>query len=177
MPIATTTFHTPVGEFIAGATDDGICLFDFRFRKMLPAIQQRIAAGLNDIFEEGTHPLFGALRSELDEYFAGARKSFSIPVNPVGSAFQKAVWNSLLQIPYAATVTYAQQAKVFGDEHAIRAIASANGMNSLAIIIPCHRVTGAGGALTGYSGGLAAKRWLLDHEAKHAGKTMQAALF
>ena len=177
MAIATTTFSTPVGDMIAGATDAGLCLFDYRYRKLMPAIRRRIESGLNDTFEEGNHPLFAELRKELDEYFAGTRQEFSIPVHPIGSDFQQSVWSSLLGIPYGHTVTYMHQAKVYGDEKAIRAIATANGMNCLAIIIPCHRVIGADGSLTGYAGGLPAKRWLLQHERKNAGKEMQASLF
>lgn len=162
---------------VAGATDAGICLFDFKYRKLLPAIQRRISVGLNDVFGDGEHPLLNDLRHELDEYFAGKRQQFSVPVYPIGSDFQKSVWESLLRIPYGRTVTYMHQAKVYGDEKAIRAVATANGMNGIAILIPCHRVIGADGSLTGYAGGLSAKRWLLAHERKHAGLESQVSLF
>jgi AraC family transcriptional regulator of adaptative response/methylated-DNA-[protein]-cysteine methyltransferase len=175
--IITTTFSTPIGEMIAGATDAGICLLDFRYRKLMPAIQRRITTGLGKTLEEGHHPLFTGLRKELDEYFEGTRQEFTVPVQPIGSDFQLSVWDSLLRIPYGRTVTYMHQAKVHGDEKAIRAVATANGMNSLAIIIPCHRVIGADGSLTGYAGGLTAKRWLLQHERKHAGLELQSSLF
>jgi O-6-methylguanine DNA methyltransferase len=177
MAIFTTTFTTPVGEMIAGATDAGICLFDFRYRKSMPAIQRRIAAGLNDSFAEGTHPFIDQLRIELDEYFGGSRKDFSVPLQLVGSDFQKKIWLALQSIPYGHVATYLQQAKAYGDEKAIRAVATANGMNGIAIIIPCHRVIGTNGSLTGYGGGLTAKRWLLDHERRHAGAEVQSSLF
>jgi O-6-methylguanine DNA methyltransferase len=177
MPIVTTTFSTPVGEMIAGATDAGVCLLDYKWRKMMPAIQKRIGQGLNESFEEGEHPLIDLVQQELLEYFEGKRKEFSVPLQTVGSDFQKSVWDSLLRIDYGHTVTYMHQAKVYGDEKAIRAVATANGMNSIAIIIPCHRVIGADGSLTGYAGGITAKRWLLEHERKHAGLEMQASLF
>lgn len=177
MPIITKTFDTPVGEMIAGATDSGICLLDFKWRKMMPAIQRRIATGLDQTFEEGEHPFIDQVRLELHEYFEGARKEFSVPMLTVGSDFQKSVWDSLLRIAYGHTVTYLHQAKVYGDEKALRAVATANGMNCIAIIIPCHRVIGADGSLTGYAGGLTAKRWLLEHERRHAGLELQASLF
>jgi O-6-methylguanine DNA methyltransferase len=177
MPIFTKTFSTPVGEMIAGATDAGICLLDFKWRKMMPAIQRRITVGLDEAFEEGEHPLLEQVQQELQAYFDGKRKEFSVPLQTVGSDFQKSVWDSLLRIPFGRTVTYLHQAKVYGDEKAIRAVATANGMNSIAIIIPCHRVIGADGSLTGYAGGLTAKRWLLEHERKHAGLEMQTSLF
>jgi O-6-methylguanine DNA methyltransferase len=175
--IITTVFSTPVGEMIAGATDAGICLFDFKYRKMLPAIQRRISTGLNDSFVDGTHPLIADLRKELDEYFSGTRTTFSVPLQPVGSEFQQKIWTALQRIPYGSVATYMQQAKVYGDEKAIRAVATANGMNGIAIIIPCHRVIGTNGSLTGYAGGLTAKRWLLEHERKHAGSEVQSSLF
>ena len=177
MAIVTSTFSTPVGEMIAGATDAGVCLFDFKYRKALPAIRQRISAGLNDSFVEDTHPLITDLRKELDEYFSGARTTFSVPLQPVGSDFQKKIWTALQGIPYGSVATYMQQARAYGDEKAIRAVATANGMNGIAIIIPCHRVIGTNGSLTGYAGGLTAKRWLLEHERKHVGGDVQSSLF
>ena len=162
---------------IAGTVDTGICLFDFKYRKSIPIIKQRVADGLKDVFEEGEHPLFENLERELDEYFTGTRKQFTVPLLPVGSNFQKTIWDNLQRIPYGSVATYLQQARTYGDEKAIRAVATANGMNGIAIIIPCHRVIGTNGSLTGYGGGLPAKRWLLEHERKHIGKEMQASLF
>lgn len=112
---------------------------------------------------------------QLDEYFSGRRKTFDLPLNPSGTGFQQKVWQQLLQIPYAETITYLHLAKRLGNVKSIRAAASANGKNPLAIIIPCHRVVGADGKLTGYAGGLHRKQWLLEHEAKAAGK--QSILF
>lgn len=177
MAILTTSISTPVGELIAGATDAGICLLDYRYRKMMPAIKRRISAGLGEELAEGAHPLHVQLRQELDEYFNGVRRHFSIPLQSVGSPFQQKVWSLLGDIPYGDVATYLQQARVYGDEKAIRAVATANGMNGLAILIPCHRVIGANGSLTGYAGGLPAKRWLLDHERRHCGGGAQASLF
>jgi methylated-DNA-[protein]-cysteine S-methyltransferase len=101
---------------------------------------------------------------QLEEYFKGKRASFGLTVNPKGTDFQKKVWQSLLQIPYGKTRSYLEQSKALGDVKAIRAVASANGKNPLWIIIPCHRVIGSDGSLTGYAGGIWRKKWLLNHE-------------
>lgn len=102
--------------------------------------------------------------SQLNEYFEGKRTSFDFKLNPKGTDFQKKVWNALLEIPYGKTRTYLEQSKILGDVKAIRAVASANGKNPLWIVVPCHRVIGTDGALTGYAGGLWRKKWLLEHE-------------
>lgn len=101
---------------------------------------------------------------QLKEYFDGKRTEFDFPINPQGSDFQKRVWDSLLEIPFGKTMTYMEQAKKLGDVKAIRAVASANGKNPLWIVVPCHRVIGTNGSLTGYAGGLWRKKWLLEHE-------------
>ena len=102
--------------------------------------------------------------TQLEEYFKGERASFNLTVNPKGTSFQKKVWKALLDIPYGKTRTYLQQSKFLGDVKAIRAVASANGKNPLWIVIPCHRVIGSDGSLTGYAGGIWRKKWLLAHE-------------
>ena len=101
---------------------------------------------------------------QLNEYFEGERQNFDLLINPEGTEFQKKVWNSLLEIPYGKTMSYLEHSKKLGDVKAIRAVASANGKNPLWIIIPCHRVVGSDGSLTGYAGGLHRKKWLLNHE-------------
>lgn len=110
---------------------------------------------------------------QLDEYFKGTRKRFELGVNPIGTEFQGKVWHELMKIPYGKTITYLEQARQLGDEKAIRAIAAANGKNPIPIIIPCHRVLGTDGSLTGYAGGLLKKQWLLEHE----GAIQQKSLF
>lgn len=102
--------------------------------------------------------------TQLNDYFNGKRHDFSFSLNPSGTEFQKKVWQLLLEIPFGKTMTYLEQAKKFGDVKAIRAVASANGKNPLWIVVPCHRVIGTGGSLTGYAGGLWRKKWLLEHE-------------
>lgn len=101
---------------------------------------------------------------QLDEYFKGERKTFSLKLNPDGTEFQKSVWNSLEQIPFGETRSYLEQSEKLGDTKAIRAVASANGKNPIWIVIPCHRIIGSDGSLTGYAGGIWRKRWLLEHE-------------
>mgnify|MGYP001373221040 CR=1 FL=1 len=111
--------------------------------------------------------------SQLDDYFNGTRKEFTIPVNPSGTEFQGRVWNQLCKIPYGKTISYLELARQLGDEKAIRAVGTANGQNPIPIIIPCHRVIGLDGSLTGYAGGLLKKQWLLEHE----GAIQQRSLF
>lgn len=101
---------------------------------------------------------------QLNEYFEGSRKQFDLTLNPEGTVFQKTVWDALEKIPYGKTVSYLELSKKIGDVKAIRAVANANGKNPLWIVIPCHRVIGTDGSLTGYAGGLHRKKWLLDHE-------------
>jgi len=101
---------------------------------------------------------------QLDEYFKGKRTDFNLKLNPQGTEFQQKVWNELLNVPYGKTSTYLEQTKKLGDVKAIRAVASANGKNPIWIIIPCHRIIGSNGSLTGYAGGIWRKKWLLEHE-------------
>ena len=102
--------------------------------------------------------------NQLREYFEGKRKQFNFELNPKGTDFQQKVWKALLKIPYGKTTSYLELSKTLGDVKAIRAVASANGKNPLWIVIPCHRVIGSDGSLTGYAGGLWRKKWLIDHE-------------
>lgn len=105
--------------------------------------------------------------AQLEAYFTGKRKQFELPLRPAGTLFQSAVWQALLQIPYAATASYMDLAKKMGNEKSVRAVGAANGKNPIAIIIPCHRVIGSNNSLVGYAGGLWRKQWLLEHEAQY----------
>ncbi len=172
-----TIVDTPLGVMIAGASDAGICLFDFDNRSRLAAIIRRIEEYYDTEFQDGDSPLFSQLKTEIDEYFMGQRRFFSVKLDLVGTDFQKQVWNALLNIPYAATRSYKQQSLSLGSDKNTRAVANANGDNGIAIIVPCHRVIGENGSLTGYGGGLERKKWLLDHERRYAGKPGQATLF
>lgn len=113
--------------------------------------------------EDPEEPLKSCMM-QLEEYFNGQRKTFSVRLNPLGTDFQKRVWDKLLNIPFGKRTSYMKQTLQLGDEKAIRAVASANGKNPIWIIIPCHRVVGSDGSLTGYAGGLWRKKWLLEHE-------------
>ena len=117
--------------------------------------------------EKDDCPLLQQCIQQLDEYFSGQRKAFDLPLKQPGTDFQQKVWSLLLKIQYGKTISYNDLSKQYGDVKAIRAVASANGKNDLAIIVPCHRVIGSNQSLTGYAGGLWRKKWLLEHEAKH----------
>ncbi|MDD3592062.1 methylated-DNA--[protein]-cysteine S-methyltransferase [Sulfurovum sp.] len=155
---------TPCTEFILGSFEGKICLLDYRYREKRETIDRRIQKGLDAVYVEQDNPLLQETRKALDEYFAGKRKTFGLPLLTVGTPFQIRVWEALQKIPYGATVTYAQLAKEIGRPEAVRAVANAVGANALAIIIPCHRIVGSDGTLTGYAGGLALKQRVLDIE-------------
>jgi len=157
-------FETNYGEFILGSYDEKLCMVDFRFRKMRKTVDDRIKKGLNAEFIEQNDDILQKTRLQLDEYFNMQRKEFDIPILMVGTDFQKSVWEALLNIPYGTTSTYLQLAKEIGNEKAVRAVANANGANAIGIIIPCHRIIGTNGELTGYAGGLPFKKQLLELE-------------
>ena len=162
--IDLTRFETPLGTMFAGATEQGICLLEFTDRRMLETEFKQLTTLLNATIVQGENQYFPLLHQQLNEYFEGQRKEFTIPLVTPGSVFQQAVWKELQNIPYGTTRSYKQQATALKNPDAVRAVASANGMNRIAIIIPCHRVIGSDGSLTGYGGGLWRKKWLLDLE-------------
>jgi AraC family transcriptional regulator of adaptative response/methylated-DNA-[protein]-cysteine methyltransferase len=162
--IDITRIETPLGTMIAGATDEGICLLEFTDRRMLESELIQLSKNFNAVVVQGENKFFPLLRRQLEEYFAGNRKEFSISLHTPGTDFQKAVWNKLQTIPYGTTRSYKEQAEALGKPAAIRAIAHANGMNKISILIPCHRVIGSDGKLVGYGGGLWRKEKLLQLE-------------
>ena len=153
-----------LGPMLAGANDDGICLLEFIDRRMLETQIIRLRQLFNAEFVPGDNKYFEDLNMQIQEYFSGKRKNFDLPLLLKGTSFQEAVWKELLTIPYGVTRSYQEQAEHVGNIHAVRAVAKANGDNRIAIIIPCHRVIGKNGKLTGYGGGLWRKQFLLDHE-------------
>ncbi|MBT5390696.1 MAG: methylated-DNA--[protein]-cysteine S-methyltransferase [Alphaproteobacteria bacterium] len=157
-------YKTKIGELILGSFNNDLYLLDFRYRKMRIAIDSRIQKGLEADFIERNNQLLERTRQQIDEYFSGNRKKFTIPLLLVGSSFQKNVWKLLLKVPYGTTSTYLQLAKNINNKKAVRAVANANGANAIGIIIPCHRIIGTDGSLVGYAGGLAAKKRLLKLE-------------
>lgn len=158
-------YKCSAGELILGAYKEQLCICDWRYRKMRGAVDNRIMKALNTEFEERETDVLYAAQMQLDEYFSGTREIFEIPLLLIGSDFQKQVWNALLNIPYGEKRSYLQLSKAIGNVKAIRAVASANGANALAVFVPCHRIVGSNGKLVGYAGGLKAKQQLLNLEA------------
>ncbi len=164
--IQINRFTTPLGPMFVCATEKGVCLLEFTDRRMLETefkdlqrlLKANIIAGENDHIKQA--------KKEIGEYFDGNRKSFDVNLDTPGTDFQKTVWSSLQGIEYGTTITYQQQADNINNPKAVRAVASTNGKNRVCIIIPCHRVIGKDGKLTGYSGGIERKKWLIDHERK-----------
>ena len=165
--ILMTRFTTPIGPMYACAVDDGVCMLEFTDRRMLETELEDIQKRLNARIITGENEHLVQLKKELAEYFDGRRKEFTVPLNAPGTLFQQAVWKELRNIPYGSTRSYQEQAAALNNPRAVRAVASANGMNRISIVIPCHRVIGKNGHLTGYGGGLERKKWLLDHEQKY----------
>jgi AraC family transcriptional regulator of adaptative response/methylated-DNA-[protein]-cysteine methyltransferase len=168
----TTAVHlsrvlTPLGPMLLGATDEGVCLLEFTDRRMLETQLRRLERRLDCVFVPGANDVARRLEAELEAYFAGTLRTFTTPLDLRGTPFQQRVWEALLEIPYGETRSYADQAERIGAPAAVRAVARANGDNRIAIVVPCHRVIGKDGELTGYGGGLWRKRFLLDHERKH----------
>jgi methylated-DNA-[protein]-cysteine S-methyltransferase len=151
-----TTFDSPIGELLA--VGDGDSLHGLHMQ------EGRTASALSPDWKEDSG-VFASLRGQLDEYFLGRRTSFDLPLEMAGSAFQRRVWSELQRIPYGEAITYGELARRIGIPSASRAVGTANRLNPIAVIVPCHRVIGADGSLTGYGGGLERKRFLLDLEA------------
>ncbi len=158
---------TPLGPMVAAAAPDGVCLLEFADRRMLETQFERLEKRFRTRLLPGTSPHLDTLRRELDLYFQGRLREFKVPLVMAGTAFQKKVWQALQTIPYGQTRSYKQQAAMIGQPKAVRAVGRANGDNAIAIVIPCHRVIGDNGRLTGYGGGLWRKRFLLDLEQKN----------
>lgn len=157
-------YHSPCGELLLGSCGDKLCLCDWQVEGRRERIDGRLRRLLRAEMKKGMSEIIVEAARQLDEYFAGRRREFSVPLLFAGTDFQRAVWNGLLRIPYGKTITYGELAHGLGMPKAVRAVAGAVGANALSIIAPCHRVVGGGLALTGYAGGLEAKRRLLTLE-------------
>jgi len=162
--LVTQRIETPIGTMRAVARDDGLVMCEYDNPARLPAQLDRVRAVFGADAVPGEHQILDQTRRELDEYFAGAREVFTMPLVLDGTPFQTAVWRALLEIPFGATTSYETVARRVGKPGAARAVGRANGDNRIAIIVPCHRVIGADGSLTGYGGGQHRKRRLLDLE-------------
>jgi len=161
--ISTAYINSPVGPLFLGANEEGVVFLEFASADK-PSREAGLKKKLKDEFVEGDHPHLTELKKQLSLYFEGKLKKFDLPLKLTGTEFQKKVWSALLDIPFGETRSYAEQAKAIGKPSAVRAVANANGDNLISIVIPCHRVIGSNGSLTGYGGGLDNKKWLLDHE-------------
>jgi AraC family transcriptional regulator of adaptative response/methylated-DNA-[protein]-cysteine methyltransferase len=155
---------TPLGPMLVGATDNALCLLEFVDRRMLPTQIRRLRRGLGAVFVPTANALVEKTARQLDEYFRSERQDFTVPVETPGTPFQRGVWSALRQIPYGETWSYAELAAAVGRPAAVRAVGQANGLNALAIVVPCHRVVGADGKLVGYGGGVWRKKRLLELE-------------
>ncbi len=159
--------ESPLGGMLALADDDGLHLLEFVDRRALETEITSLRRRLKCAVVPGEHALLTQIECELTEYFAGRQAKWRTPLLPHGSPFEHQVWDQLQAIPPGHTRSYGEIAEHIGRPAAVRAVGRANGKNCLAIVIPCHRVIGADGKLTGYGGGLWRKQWLLDHERKH----------
>lgn len=146
---------SPIGQLLIVASDIGLCRVDFLSDKETKNLGSHSGP---------PHQLLSLAITQITEYFAHQRTEFTLPLDVQGTEFQKQAWFSLAAIPYGTTMTYGEQAASIGRPRAVRAIGAANGRNPIAIVLPCHRVIGADGSLTGYAGGMERKKWLLQHE-------------
>lgn len=161
--------ETPLGPMVAGVHGERLCLLEFADRRTLESEIKDLEKRFDNIARTGRSPLHDLAELQLDAFFKGKLTKFNLDLEFPGSDFQQEVWKSLLAIPYGQTWSYGEQAASIGRTKAARAVARANGQNRLAIVIPCHRVIGADGSLTGYAGGLDRKRFLLDLESNVTG--------
>jgi methylated-DNA-[protein]-cysteine S-methyltransferase len=173
-PICYLEHPSPVGPLRIAASSRGLVAIHMERQRHMPEQVDPTwrSAASSDRQSEG---ILHAARRQLDEYFAGRRRSFDLPLDAEGTGFQKAVWQGLLTIGYGETLSYGGLARRIGREKAVRAVGLANGRNPLSIVVPCHRVIGADGTMTGYGGGIERKIFLLDHEARGDGAGRDAA--
>lgn len=157
-------YDSPCGVLMLGSFGDKLCLCDWQVERHRNHVDNRLKRILNAEFEDGISPVIEMAIIELNEYFAGKRTEFDVPLLFVGTDFQKKVWKYLLCIPFGKTISYGEMAARIGMPKAVRAVANANGANSMSIFAPCHRVIGSDHSLTGYVGGLETKEYLLKHE-------------
>lgn len=162
--IITKRYESPCGPLMLGSYGDRLCLCDWLTGRNSNSVYNRLRRLLGADFEEGSSPVLERAAIQLDEYFAGKRPEFDVPLLFAGTEFQKKVWNALLTIPYGKTISYGEMACMIGMPKAVRAVANANGANAISIFAPCHRVIGSDRSLTGYGGGLPAKEYLLTLE-------------
>ncbi len=174
--ILVSEYSSPCGELLIGSLGDRLCLCDWLAGKHRERVDSRLKRMFRADYEQGMSPVMEKAIRQLDEYFAGRRQRFEVPLLFAGTEFQKAVWKELLGIPFGVTVSYSYITRNIGRPKSVRAVANANGANPLSIFVPCHRVIGRDRTLTGYGGGLSAKEFLLNLERKHT-PTQELLLF
>jgi methylated-DNA-[protein]-cysteine S-methyltransferase len=167
--LVSCELDTPVGRLTVVASDKGVraVLWD----RDSEAERTRAAASGAVPVDAADHPVLAAAVVQLQEYFAGTRQEFDLPLDVVGTAFQRDAWRALQTIPYGSTVSYGEQARRLGNPKAVRAVGAANSRNPVSIVVPCHRVVGSDGSLTGFAAGVDVKAWLLDHERRVLART------
>jgi AraC family transcriptional regulator, regulatory protein of adaptative response / methylated-DNA-[protein]-cysteine methyltransferase len=163
-PIHLDVAESPIGRLVIAATDEGVCFLEFGEPSRVAAQAARLRRWFGGPIVPGAHPHLATLRRELDEYFAGSRRAFTVPLAVRGTPFERRTWDALRAIPHGETRSYVDIARAIGSPEAVRAVGSANGRNRIAIVVPCHRVVNADGRLGGYGGGLWRKERLLDLE-------------
>ena len=169
MPVLTKYYESPIGTIEIAATEQTITLILFAEAEKKPSPLNTASETSNAIIE--------TCCTQLDEYFTGTRKDFDLPLAQEGTTFQQKIWTYLPSIPFGETLSYKDLAIATGDVLAIRAVANCNANNRICIVVPCHRIVGTDGSLTGYAGDLWRKKWLLQHELKHSGKQQPLTLF
>ena len=162
--ITIREYKSPCGTLILGAVCDSLCLCDWENARHKHVVEDRIRRFTKLQFSEGDSEVLNVAINQLDEYFGGTRRVFDISLLLIGTEFQKRVWNAIMQIPYGKTMSYGELATVIGCANSVRAVANAIGANGISIFVPCHRVIGSSGSLTGYAGGVSAKQKLLELE-------------
>ena len=168
-----TRIETPLGPMLAMAEERGLVLLEFLDRPIMPREVEELRARFGYGVRPGRNAHLIQIQAQLDEYFAGTRREFSVSLVTPGGAFEVSVWQCLLKVPFGVMRSYGELAKQLGKPGASRAVGAANGRNRIAIVIPCHRICGVNGDLVGYGGGRARKQWLLDHERRIAGRFVQ----
>lgn len=162
LTFARARLQVPFGELTVVASDKGVRYITFE-NDAHPKSYQNMS-----VIDDASHPVVARTVAQLHEYIKGTRRTFDVPLDLVGTEFQVQAWSALAKVPYGTTASYAQQAASIGRPKATRAIGAANGRNPVVVVLPCHRIVGADGSLTGFGGGLHVKKWLLDHEANVA---------
>ena len=162
--IMVKRYASPCGVLLLGSMGNELCLCDWAERKHRKCVDRKLMSALKTEYREGTSDVIALAIAEINAYFAGTLREFSVPIRQVGTEFQLCVWRQLQQIPYGTTTSYSKIAENIGKPRAVRAVANAIGANPISIIVPCHRVVGADHSLTGYAGGITAKRTLLQIE-------------